>query len=191
VARRQVVGSCSKRVTVGSSSTADYSKVTARCAGETGSLRRSSPRRWQATGRPGRRPVVLAGHFSGAHLAAVRALAPRNPSPASRYPAAKIAGYACTEHDSDGDRAARRNSRCHGGHVAGCRLRLRTAPTLSRLWCCTGFPTGGLTRQARRARRKGPAPLRWRHEMHGVRRSSLCAFRGGPPSRPSQLTRCR
>ena len=136
----------------------------------------------QATrARSGPRPVVLAGHSSGAHLAAVAALAPREPSPPCRYPAAQIVGLiglagpydlssfadaaepllgaplaedpaawqaaeppaarqaspggapgaagarlgrpggACTEHDSDGNRAARRGSRRHGGHAAGRR----------------------------------------------------------------------
>jgi acetyl esterase/lipase len=46
-----------------------------------------------AIGQPGRRPVVLAGHSSGAHLAAVAALAPRDPSPACEYPAADIVGF--------------------------------------------------------------------------------------------------
>ena len=46
-----------------------------------------------ATERPGHRPVVLAGHSSGAHLAAVAALVPRDPPPRCRYPAAKIVGF--------------------------------------------------------------------------------------------------
>ena len=46
----------------------------------------------QAIGRSGERPVVLAGHSSGAHLAAVAALAPRDPPPRCRYSAAKIVG---------------------------------------------------------------------------------------------------
>jgi acetyl esterase/lipase len=36
---------------------------------------------------------VLAGHSSGAHLAAVAALVPRDPAPPCPYPAAKIVGY--------------------------------------------------------------------------------------------------
>ena len=47
----------------------------------------------QATGQPALRPVVLAGHSSGAHLAAVAALKHRDPSPPCRYPAAEILGF--------------------------------------------------------------------------------------------------
>jgi acetyl esterase/lipase len=47
----------------------------------------------QATGQPGGRPVVLAGHSSGAHLAAIAALTPRGPSSRCPYTAAKIVGF--------------------------------------------------------------------------------------------------
>jgi acetyl esterase/lipase len=47
----------------------------------------------QATRRPRHRPVVLAGHSSGAHLAAVAALVPRDPSARCRYPTAEIVGF--------------------------------------------------------------------------------------------------
>ena len=124
---------------------------------------------------------MLAGHSSGAHLAAVAALVPRAPSRRCRYPAAKIVGFIglagpydlssfadaaepllgttlaedpaawrggeplllgwhppaglrvllvhgsadpvvpALNTDPDGNRAARRGRRRHGGHAAGCR----------------------------------------------------------------------
>jgi len=46
-----------------------------------------------AAGRPGRpRPVVLLGHSSGAHLAALAALAPGSPPATCRYPAPEVVG---------------------------------------------------------------------------------------------------